>query len=90
MHECNAHFCFLSISSLTSWDVTPAVREDAPPLLDGKSLPLQRLEVVEADPILDVPPKSRGVVTMHKEVMNRFRGSLAKRPLPTILPPPLL
>jgi hypothetical protein len=22
MHECNAHFCFLSISSLTSWDVT--------------------------------------------------------------------
>jgi hypothetical protein len=22
MHECNAHFCVLSISSLTSWDVT--------------------------------------------------------------------
>jgi hypothetical protein len=22
MHECNAHNCFLSISSLTSWDVT--------------------------------------------------------------------
>jgi hypothetical protein len=22
MHECNAHFCILSISSLTSWDVT--------------------------------------------------------------------
>jgi hypothetical protein len=22
MHECNAHFCALSISSLTSWDVT--------------------------------------------------------------------
>jgi hypothetical protein len=26
MHECNAHFCFLSISSLTSWDVTPRHR----------------------------------------------------------------
>jgi hypothetical protein len=22
IHECNAHHCFLSISSLTSWDVT--------------------------------------------------------------------
>jgi hypothetical protein len=22
MHECNAHFCVLYISSLTSWDVT--------------------------------------------------------------------
>jgi hypothetical protein len=22
MHECNTHFCVLSISSLTSWDVT--------------------------------------------------------------------
>jgi hypothetical protein len=22
MHECNAHFCILSIFSLTSWDVT--------------------------------------------------------------------
>jgi hypothetical protein len=26
MHECNAYFCFLSIFSLTSWDVT-----DSPP-----------------------------------------------------------
>jgi hypothetical protein len=26
MHECNAHTCFFSISSFTSWDVT-----DSPP-----------------------------------------------------------
>jgi hypothetical protein len=26
MHECNAHFCVLSISSLTSWDVTAIIR----------------------------------------------------------------
>jgi hypothetical protein len=29
MHECNAHFCVLSISSLTSWDVTVASSTDA-------------------------------------------------------------
>jgi hypothetical protein len=27
MHECNEHFCFLSISSLTSWDVTTKQRK---------------------------------------------------------------
>jgi hypothetical protein len=27
MHECNAHLCFLSISSLTSWNVTTKQRK---------------------------------------------------------------
>jgi hypothetical protein len=28
MHECNAYFCVLSISSLTSWDVTTIEEND--------------------------------------------------------------
>jgi hypothetical protein len=42
MHECNAHICFLTISSLTSWDVTDCVDggwlDDIPANLDALAI----------------------------------------------------
>jgi hypothetical protein len=60
MHECNAHFCFLSISSLTSWDVTLEKTKN----LQSPFFTVMIVVIVSAHEVLHsiVHSKSKGVV----------------------------
>jgi hypothetical protein len=63
MHECNAYFCVLSISSLTSWDVT--ILKD---ILRGSNRILNVLQVMVL-----FPGKRRRSIKQLQNLLNQVR-----------------